>query len=446
MGFSKSGRGSKGQSSGGWGSGYQSKGGSDGWSAGAKGWSADPYAGAPEDDWSGAAWGGAAGGKGKAWASDAKAKGKGKGKDKDATGEMDPASFTYRIKTQYQVSKQLLRASMDADGGAFVKSEWARQDADVLAFDNFAALLSTDNSHLLRRPGVGLSEVAASIRHGVEVLQIMNADIASVGIPATLDALEPSVLEALGVIDTKGPEGERSQRTLQAALKKFFTFLNENGELYDKVKDSAIAGARVYLASISLLQAFVVAADAEVWADVVPDSGSDATEVSAWRTDATNKRKMYAALAKMMLEKKEEEEQWKKGGKGGAIATFGQRSKQGGPERKKQGAGKAKKKDSSSDESDAASKEKKTKKEKKEGKGKKTKKKQSSASSNSDSAASEKKKKKEDSGKKTGKREASDDSGDSAKRLRGLERAREAALTSAAASSGAEEAKDAAEE
>ena len=97
-------------------------------------------------------------------------KGKGKGKDKQGQEDVDPATFTSRIKNAYQMSKSILRASLDETGGAFVKNDWAKDDADILSFANFAGALSTSNCHLLRRPGVGISEMAGCLRHGSEVL------------------------------------------------------------------------------------------------------------------------------------------------------------------------------------------------------------------------------------------------------------------------------------
>ena len=45
------------------------------------------------------------------------------------------------IKSSLQVTKQLLRASIDESGGAFVKGECAEQDSEILAFEHFAATL-----------------------------------------------------------------------------------------------------------------------------------------------------------------------------------------------------------------------------------------------------------------------------------------------------------------
>ena len=129
--------------------------------------------------------------------------------------EVDPSEFTTRIKSAYQVTKQVLRASLDENGGALVKNDWAHTDAEILDYKNFSETLSTNNCHLLRRPGVGLSELAGSLRHGVEILELLKNDADATGFTSVLDAIDESVLAALGTIDQKGPEADRSKKSVQ---------------------------------------------------------------------------------------------------------------------------------------------------------------------------------------------------------------------------------------
>jgi hypothetical protein len=225
------------------------------------------------------------------------------------------------------VSKLVLRASLDEQGGALVKNDWAHTDAEILDFKNFSETLATNNCHLLRRPGVGLSELAGSLRHGIDVFRLLKDDADATGFAALLDAVDESVLGALDTIDQKGPEGDRSKKKVQAALRTFFEWLDEQPDLYDKVKDSAIAGARIYLSSMALLQSMVLNGNIATWIEMIPSATSDSKEFEAWKNDPASRTKMCAALATLLAEKKEEELLWKKGGKGnGARATFGQRS------------------------------------------------------------------------------------------------------------------------
>lgn len=65
-----------------------------------------------------------------------------------------------------------MKTAADQDGSAFVKE--ARKKVDDVSFlsQNFLKrTLGKNNSHLVRRPGVGLSEAAGSVQSGTEVLQ-----------------------------------------------------------------------------------------------------------------------------------------------------------------------------------------------------------------------------------------------------------------------------------
>ena len=332
------------------------------------------------------------------------------------------------------MSKVVLRASMDENGGAFVKNDWAHTDAEILDYKNFSEALSTNNCHLLRRPGVGLSELAGSLRHGIEVLQLLKEDANATGFTDVLDAVGGSVLAALGTIDQKGPEVDRSKKKVQVALRTFFDWLEEQPDLYDKVKDCAIAGARIYLSSMALLQGIVLHGNIATWIEMIPTSTSDSKEFDAWKKDPANKTKMCAALATLLAEKKEEEMLWKKGGKGnGASATFGQRSAKDKKEDAQQATKKKKARDSSSESSASSKKNNKKDKKKKGG----TKAKPSSSSSEEEPRGKKKKKQKKDASedssekaqaKKAKKKQKKDDSDDgSAERARDLKRAREMA-------------------
>jgi hypothetical protein len=190
------------------------------------------------------------------------------------------------------VSKVVLRASLDEQGGALVKNDWAHTDAEILDFKNFSETLATNNCHLLRRPGIGLSELAGSLRHGIDVFRLLKDDADATGFAALLDAVDESVLGALDTIDQKGPEGDRSKKKVQAALRTFFEWLDEQPDLYDKVKDSAIAGARIYLSSMALLQSMVLNGNIATWIEMIPSATSDSKEFEAWKNDPASRTKM----------------------------------------------------------------------------------------------------------------------------------------------------------
>ncbi len=249
---------------------------------------------------------------GDGWETNTKGKGKGKGK-KWQDADMDPANFTSRIKSPFQISKSILRASLDATGGAFVKSDWAPDDAAILAYENFVQALSTGNCHLLRRPGTGLSEMAGSMRHGLEVLRIMKNDPNTLGFLAIWEAMPEDVIEALDILDQKGPEADRSQSSLQEALGKVTAWFQANAGLYDQMKDGTIAAARLYLSFMAMMQGMVFSGDISAWAEMIPQSNSESQEFAAWQSQPNSQTKMCRALAKLMVERIEEEKQWNKG-------------------------------------------------------------------------------------------------------------------------------------
>ena len=334
------------------------------WSEGGKGWRA-PAA-------SSSSWGKADKGKGK----------KGKGKDKEEA--MDPSDFTSRIKSSYQVAKVILRASIDDTGGAFVKSDWAKTDTEILDFANFAATLSTGNCHLLRRPGVGLSEFAGTLSHGMEVLNLMNNNLQSLGFPALDAAVSDKIMEALQCLNQKGVECDRSKAKLAESLQTLLAWVKENEDLYDKAKDAAIASARLYLMATSLLQFLVCAGDTTAWAELVPGTNSDAKEFHAWKEAPSSARKTGAALATLIVEATDQAKLWGSGKGNSAVSTFGQVSRRADKDKDKD--------DNSAADDDEKEKTKNKKQDKKgaddEGKKKKDKKKKKKSKKSSSSSAS----------------------------------------------------------
>lgn len=82
-------------------------------------------------------------------------KGKGKNQsypEEDTWGQSSLTEHTGRIRSQYQLPHKLLKASADTDGSALVKATKMADDA-FLSQKNLKRVLSTENTHLLRRPG-----------------------------------------------------------------------------------------------------------------------------------------------------------------------------------------------------------------------------------------------------------------------------------------------------
>ncbi len=83
---------------------------------------------------------------------------------------------TWRIKAPYHASKQLLRYAAGPGGSVFVKLSRkggvAPTDTDQVSKAHLKSqLLTNESSHLLRRPGIGVSEHAATVTAGIDILQ-----------------------------------------------------------------------------------------------------------------------------------------------------------------------------------------------------------------------------------------------------------------------------------
>ena len=364
-------------------------------SFGGKGaWSDFSFGWQGSDEWEtpGYSWGEGKGKK-KQWQQPSKGKGKGAKEGLDEYLE-DPSEWTSRIKANFQFNKKMLRASISENGGAFV-SDWGG-DADTLSWDSVIGILSTQDSHLLRRPGVGVSEVAGSVRHSKDVLKMATEDPSSVGFAKMFERIAAGgedLMEALSVIDSKGPsDKDRSFGNLKKSLEKVVEWVNEDQNLYDYVRDSAIASARIYLQSMQLLQLTVVASDSVAWAERVPFRTSESPEFTNWKQSGRADL-LAPALARLIVEELATRAKGSKAKGNSAAATFGSSSSKGKGKTSVQADEEDKKKKKDKKPAKSSSSSTSDKKRKKKDK-KKPKKKRSSSSSSSSKSKKAKKAKK----------------------------------------------------
>ena len=161
-------------------------------------------------------------------------------------------------------------------------------------------LLTRDNHHLLRRPGVGLSEAAGSLHAGADVLQnLMNLDISS--LQKVLG--DEEVVKALQLLNTLDSSVERSPKELQAAVSTVAERLTGEDGVEETAIKVAIMASRLYLFGMQLLPLLHGFADPAWWAEAVPETGNKA--LRSWQTAPTSKGKMAKALASMVTEKLE---------------------------------------------------------------------------------------------------------------------------------------------
>ena len=92
----------------------------------------------------------------------------------------------------------VLKNAADPQGSAFVKGPKKVDDVSFLSPKHLKETLGPHNSHLVRRPGVGLSEAAGSVQAGADVLQNLEA----VNFAEVAEALgNQEVAEVLNTLD-----------------------------------------------------------------------------------------------------------------------------------------------------------------------------------------------------------------------------------------------------
>ena len=190
----------------------------------------------------------------------------------------------YRIKNRYHVAHAILKTACDQEGSAFAKQH-KTNDFAFLSGKSLRALLTRDNHHLLRRPGVGLSEAAGSLQAGADVLKnMMDLDI------TILQRLfeEEEVVAALRLLNTLDPLSER---------------LNGVDGVEEVTIKLTIMASRLYLFGMQLLPLLQGFSDPAWWAEAIPETGNKA--LSAWQASPQSKSKMSKALAAMVAEKLE---------------------------------------------------------------------------------------------------------------------------------------------
>ena len=328
---------------------------------------------------------------------------KGKGKKGSKKGKQQPAEDlteewqwqqndaterTGRIRSQYQLAHRWLKASADSEGSALVKHKKV-DDFAFLSRKNLRQLLSADNCHLLRRPGVGLSEAASSLQSGIGVLGALD----QVGLDELHLLLgQPELQEALAVLNTTGTSVEdRGSERVVAALKTLRKCLTKSEELEGLAIKVTIAASRLFLLGAHLLPLCACLDGVEWWADKVPETLSEHPRFRAWKNSPKSSTKMAEAMAALLQEKLDAAAEY---GKNDAASVFGRKTKAkpqqdseseaSGKSRKKKSDGKRRKKTSSGSNSSEKKKSKKGKDSKDKRKKKDKKEKTSSESSGSE--------------------------------------------------------------
>ena len=108
-----------------------------------------------------------------------------------------------RIVNKSQLTHEVVRPSCNSDGSTFVKKTQKMSDDKFLSEESMVAMMTPDNSHLLRRPGTDVSEVSASLCSAIEMLTHLKEDPSGPGLQdlQTLLTESDDFVTALGVLN-----------------------------------------------------------------------------------------------------------------------------------------------------------------------------------------------------------------------------------------------------
>ena len=317
-------------------------------------------------------------------------KGKGKWHPQEEDGPEQNFENTNRILSRYQLAHRLLRTSCDTEGSALSKDRTKMNDFAYLAQKHLQQLVSSENHHLLRRPGIGLSEAAGTLQAGSSILQ----NFGKLSLDSLRDALgTDGVQAALQILNTLDTTAETKRESAVEALTALEDAFRKKPELEEAAIKMTIMASRLYLLGVHLLPLIAGLNNPEWWGTQVPAKASSSKKFQAWKEDPSNRKKMKAALAALLVEKIEEASGAGANDAGalfdrtlGAAAAEDASSDN---DKKTKKPKKTKKEEDSSDGDKKAKKTKKAKKEEDKPKTSKRKKRQSTSTSSGSGSASE---------------------------------------------------------
>jgi hypothetical protein len=234
---------------------------------------------------------------------------------------------TTRIPGNYQFVKASLRTAADVDGSCMAgyskKSGVKLADRAFVSKDNLRECLTVDNSHLVRRPGVGLSECAGSLRAGAAVLDAWADEPSTLGFEALREVLQTrAVQDALRVLDTSD-KLPRSVENVRAAFDVVADAFRKNKKLMDTLGKVAIATSRVYVMAMHGLQFGTLVGKPKLWAEQIPEDISDSKVFKKWRASPGNEELMASSMTTLLVEKITNDDKWNKDGNA-ASSVFGE--------------------------------------------------------------------------------------------------------------------------
>ena len=133
---------------------------------------------------------------------------------------------TTRIINKYQLPQNVLRPSCNSDGSAFVKKQDRVSDDQFLGPKNMMKMMSPDNSHLLGRPGGGLSQTSQCMAPAMEMMRPLTEDPDAPDITDVHKLCDNAdFMNALGLLNTDF-EMDREEGDVREAVKQVTSFID----------------------------------------------------------------------------------------------------------------------------------------------------------------------------------------------------------------------------
>ena len=175
---------------------------------------------------------------------------------------------------------------------------------------NLKKLLTPDSTHLLRHPGVGVSEAVGSVQAGLDVLGAL-ADVELEELATIFQ--DDNLHAALAQLNTHDGSAQHTQKALRAAMATLVDKLASAPRLQELVTKLTIASSRLYLMGTALLPLLLCTSDPEWWITNIPEGASDSTYLQEWRRKGNDPARMQKAVAALLGEQHEEDNQRDRG-------------------------------------------------------------------------------------------------------------------------------------
>ena len=211
-------------------------------------------------------------------------KGKGKGKKGGKKGQPARKDWVKKVPWADRLSKYYLRPYADRAGSPFVTGSLTEKE--LLSSCNLSNVMNEDCSEYCRRQGVALSEGAANLQVGTQVLKYhfaggdLAAGLKGVGIQDFLELMNTpdgqKFQDACGYLNTAGNEVERTEQATATAVKRFMRFLTKDAEKKEVMfKKMLRFAARLHLCASEGLEAVTALGHPKVMAAGVQRVGME---------------------------------------------------------------------------------------------------------------------------------------------------------------------------